>query len=142
MEASPACLTGYRRVIPVSRGDAEGNGPEQSGRVRSMLLPVPKESVIYRALSEGAVLFSLTDEVYFGLNTVGAVVWELLPPATRTFDSLLASLSARYPGVPVAQLRDDVTELLEELTSFGLVTHLPAAGSLPVADEALASRLA
>jgi hypothetical protein len=107
-----------------------------------MLLPVPKESVIYRALSEGAVLFSLADEVYFGLNAVGAVIWELLPPATVTLDDLLAAASARYPDVPCDQLRTDVLELLNELTSFGLVMGGDESSLEHSGDAALATRLA
>lgn len=89
------------------------------------MLPMRNEAVIYRQLSEGAVLFSLTDEVYFGLNAVAAQVWEMLPPAHTSFESLCAELSARHPEVPPGDLRADVTELLTALQSFGLL--IPAA---------------
>jgi hypothetical protein len=89
------------------------------------MLPTRNEAVIYRTLSEGAVLFSLTDEVYFGLNPVAAEVWEMLPPAHKSLDSLCAELAARHPDVPAADLRADVIELLTSLQEFGLL--LPAA---------------
>lgn len=89
------------------------------------MLPTRNEAVIYRTLSEGAVLFSLTDEVYFGLNAVAAEVWEMLPPAHKSLDSLCAELAARHPDVPVADLRADVIELLSSLQEFGLL--VPAA---------------
>jgi hypothetical protein len=85
------------------------------------MLPVPSQSVIYRSLSEGAVLFSTTDEVYFGLNEVGARIWELLPPVSSTLDELVRELSASYPEVELATIRADVVELLSELQSQGLV---------------------
>lgn len=85
------------------------------------MLPTRNETVIYRTLSEGAVLFSLTDEVYFGLNAVAAEVWEMLPPAHKSLDSLCAALAARHPEVPADALRADVVELLSSLESFGLL---------------------
>jgi hypothetical protein len=91
-----------------------------------MLLPTPSESVIYRSLSDGAVLFSLADEVYFGLNAVAAEVWELLPPAHTTLESLVAALIVRHADVPAAKLREDVIELLESLQSFGLLVPASA----------------
>ena len=89
------------------------------------MLPTRNETVIYRTLSEGAVLFSLTDEVYFGLNAVAAEVWEMLPPTHKSLDSLCAELARRHPDIPADQLRADVIELLTSLQSFGLL--LPAA---------------
>jgi hypothetical protein len=90
-----------------------------------MPLPTRHEAVIYRSLSEGAVLFSLTDEVYFGLNAVAAEVWEMLPPAHTSLDSLCAELAARHPEVSAAELRADVIELLTSLQSFGLLIPAP-----------------
>jgi len=89
------------------------------------MLPTRNEAVIYRSLSEGAVLFSLTDEVYFGLNAVAAEVWELLPPAHKSLESLCAELAARHPEISPAELRGDVIELLTSLQSFGLLVPAP-----------------
>ena len=86
-----------------------------------MLLPVPNPEVIYKAVEGGAVLLSTTDEVYYGLNEVGGQIWEHLPPVLRTFDELVATLAARYPGVPVDTIRADVRGLLEVLLGSGLV---------------------
>lgn len=89
------------------------------------MLPGPNPSVIYRSLSEGAVLFCVADEVYFGLNPVGAEVWELLPPAHLTLDALCDTLCARHPDVPADEIRRDVIDLLDSLQSFGLVIPSP-----------------
>lgn len=85
------------------------------------MLPVANPKVIYKALSEGAVLLSTTDEVYFGLNEVGARVWEHLPPVLNTLDELCAEIGAAYPDTDPNTIRADVSELLAELTEYGLV---------------------
>jgi hypothetical protein len=90
-------------------------------------LPVAHPAVIFRALAEGGVIFSTVDEVYFGLNTVGARVWELLPPTSTTLDELIATVAADYPEVDPAMIRGDVVELLAELEQHGLVVRPPAA---------------
>jgi hypothetical protein len=97
------------------------------------MLPVVNPAVVFRALSDGAVLFSTTDEVYFGLNSVGAKIWQLLPPTNRTLDELCAALLKEYPEVAPDTIRSDVTELLEELTVHGLV--LPRETETAAAEE-------
>jgi hypothetical protein len=85
------------------------------------MLPVANPKVIFKSMPDGAVLFSTADEVYFGLNEVGARVWELLPPATHTLDDLCEAVHRQYPTVPVSTIRADVIELLDELAAQGLV---------------------
>lgn len=85
------------------------------------MLPVANPKVIYKALSDGAVLFSTEDEVYFGLNAVGARVWELLPPVSSTLDELCAAVARQYPDVDPGTIRADVTELIAELMSHRLI---------------------
>lgn len=85
------------------------------------MLPIPNPDVIYRSLAEGAVLFSTRDEVYFGLNDVGARVWELLPPAAGTVDEICEVLADRYPDASPATIREDVDDLLAALAEHGLV---------------------
>lgn len=85
------------------------------------MLPIQNPDVIYRTLAEGAVLFSTRDEVYFGLNEVGARVWELLPPARSTIGEVCAELARYYPDVDPHTIREDVMELLAELAEHGLV---------------------
>jgi len=92
------------------------------------LLPIPEGSVVYKAVADGAVLFSGVTEVYFGLNTVGAQIWELLPPATTRLDDLVAEMARRYPDVGVEELRADVVQLLTELEEFQLVVAPARAG--------------
>lgn len=85
------------------------------------MLPVSNPKVIFKALSDGAVLFSTEDEVYFGLNEVGARVWQLLPPRLTTLDELCAVIAGHYPEVDPGVIRQDVTELISELAAHRLV---------------------
>ena len=86
------------------------------------MLPAVNPTVIYKALADGAVLFAPNIEIYFGLNEVGARVWEALPAANGSFDQLCASIGALYPDVPAATIRQDVQELLDDLVRQGLAT--------------------
>ena len=61
------------------------------------MLPVPNPKVLFKSMSDGAVLFSTDNEVYFGLNSVGARVWELLPPSARPSTS---SVLGSRPNIP------------------------------------------
>ncbi|MBA2459853.1 MAG: PqqD family protein [Gemmatimonadales bacterium] len=85
------------------------------------MLPVVNPEVIYQSLDEGGVLFSPKEEVYFGLNAVGAKVWEALPPASRSWEELFSTLETRYPAVDPATLRADARELIDELLEQGLL---------------------
>jgi hypothetical protein len=79
------------------------------------ILPRPHPAVMFREVSDGAVLLQTEDEIYFGLNAVGARVWQMLPPMCATLDELCARLGETYSDVGVDQLRADVVELLDAL---------------------------
>jgi hypothetical protein len=85
-------------------------------------LPVPSPSAVFRLLSDGGVLFSAESEVYFGVNALGARIWELLPPVSMMTGELCAILASQYPDVDAAQLREDVRRFLDDLVANGLVT--------------------
>ena len=91
------------------------------------LLPSPAPGVMFQPLDDGAVLFSPDSEVYFGLNHVGAAIWELLPPETDSVEALCTALAERYPDAAPAALADDVARLLGDLGREGLVVA-PAGG--------------
>ena len=85
-------------------------------------LPVPRRDVIYRRVDGGAVLLSTEQEVYYGLNAVGAYIWEHLPPAFQTLEQLSASLSGVYPEVAAETIQADARELLADLIANGLAS--------------------
>lgn len=102
------------RLVPGSLG--------RSLSSQKRMLPFASPDVVYQPLPDGAVLFHPVQEVYFGLNTVGARTWELLPPRCGTLEQLADELAKSYPEVPREQIRDDVEQLLGELLANGLVT--------------------
>ena len=85
------------------------------------ILPVPSPSAIFRSVAEGGVLFSTDNEIYFGVNAVGARIWDLLPPASATVGDLCATLALSYPEAGEERIRSDVRSFLEELIAHGLV---------------------
>jgi hypothetical protein len=88
---------------------------------RAAPLPVPSPSAIFRLVADGGVLFSTESEIYFGVNALGARIWELLPPANATTGELCSVLASQYPDVSAAQLREDVRHFLDDLMANGLV---------------------
>ncbi|MGQ0766792.1 MAG: PqqD family protein [Gemmatimonadota bacterium] len=84
------------------------------------LLPKPSEAAIFKALPDGGVLFSTTSEVYFGVNAVGARIWELLPPQCTRFEELVARLAVEYKDVTVDIVRADARRFIDQLVSSGL----------------------
>jgi hypothetical protein len=88
------------------------------------MLPTAVPTVIFQKLDEGAVLFAPASELYFGLNEVGVVIWDLLPPKCASLDLLCAIVAARYPDVPFATIQADVTELLDQLVADGLARYV------------------
>jgi hypothetical protein len=83
-------------------------------------LPHPSPSAIFRPLPEGGVVFSTTSEVYFGVNEVGARLWQLLPPVCQTQDEMCRRVATAYPGVDLSLIRRDVTKFIAELVANGL----------------------
>jgi len=86
-----------------------------------MQLPVRNPDVICRTVDGGAVLLDTGHEVYYGLNAVGAFIWEHLPPVCQTLEDMSASLGALYPEVAVEAIRTDARELLDDLLAARLV---------------------
>lgn len=86
-----------------------------------MQLPKKNPDVIFRRVSEGAVLLSTKDEVYFGLNEVGARIWELMTPSLPSVDELCAALSKEYEDIDAETIRTDTVDLIEELTQSGML---------------------
>lgn len=85
------------------------------------VLPLPSPEVAYEPVPGGGVLLDLRSEVYFGLNRLGARVWELLPPARATEEEVVRDLLAAHPGVDGETVRADVRSLLGDLAGHGLV---------------------
>lgn len=87
---------------------------------RNATAPETAPDVVYTRVSEGAVLLSTEEEVYYGLNPVGARVWELLE-AGRSVEEICAQIREEFEGADEATVRDDVDDILEDLAGFGLI---------------------
>jgi hypothetical protein len=64
-------------------------------------------------------ILHLTSGIYYGLNSVGSRVWELIQEP-RPFGELEQVLREEYEVAP-ERLSSDLRELLEKLASAGLV---------------------
>jgi hypothetical protein len=81
--------------------------------------------VLFRLLSDEAVLVNLKTERYLGLNLVGARMWAALtgaPSIQAAFDTLLDEYE-----VDPAELRRDLSEFVDQLLAHHLVEAGPAA---------------
>lgn len=67
---------------------------------------------------EGGVLLHLDTADYFGVNAVGALVWDLADDVT--FADLLAALRARLEDVPET-FEDEIRAFLTEMESRSLL---------------------
>ncbi|HEX5580612.1 MAG TPA: PqqD family protein [Gemmatimonadaceae bacterium] len=83
-------------------------------------LPRPAPEVMCQCFDDGAVLFSTRTEVYYGLNLVGTTVWDLLPDAP-SLDALCEEVRRRHPGAGIAEVRRDISALLDDLLAEGLL---------------------
>jgi len=110
--------------------DARGGGTVVS---EDWLLPRPADSSIFRTLPEGGVLFSTASEVYFGVNAVGARIWSLLPPVSRSFHELCSTLCAEYSDVGEEIIRSDARDFIQHLIASGLAVA-PSSPEEPSSD--------
>ena len=78
-----------------------------------------RPDVVFRQLDKEAVLLDLKSGKYFGLNEVGARVWQLVAEA-RALADILETLSAEY-AEERSVLERDLLELAGELCTRGLV---------------------
>lgn len=85
------------------------------------MLPRPHPGVLFKTVSDGAVLLHVEEEIYFGLNDVGTRIWQLLPPTCLSLEDLCAQLARVYADVAPDVLRADVLELLATLEENQLV---------------------
>lgn len=75
--------------------------------------------VLFRMVSDEAVLVNLNTEVYLGLNPVGARMWSALTDAP-SIDAAYHALLAEYE-VDAARLRADLEDLLGQLLGQQLI---------------------
>ena len=72
-------------------------------------------------LDGDAVILNLNSGVYFGLNPVGARVWELLQQP-RTIDEICGAVRQEFEVEP-ERCQRDLINLIEQMRTQGLVTE-------------------
>ncbi len=80
---------------------------------------IPSE-VIFQVLHEECVLLNMATETYYGLDEVGARMWQLMAEHGEIV-TVLAHLRAYY-DTDEATLRQDLAALIEKLGAEGLIS--------------------
>lgn len=81
---------------------------------------IPSPEVLFRELEGEAVMLDLGSERYYGLDEVGARIWQLLDEH-HDVETVVAQVLSEYE-VEEEQLRSDLADLIENLVDAGLVT--------------------
>ena len=86
-----------------------------------------REGQLSTSLAGEVVILDVERGLYFGLDGVGAKLWDLLQ-APRPVAEIVDRLASQY-DVPRDTLAADVHELLEDLAGRGLIDVDPAPGA-------------
>jgi Coenzyme PQQ synthesis protein D (PqqD) len=81
--------------------------------------PQRRKEIVWRRGDDGVVVLNPNDGNYFSLDEVGGRVWELADGQLTVAE--IAGVLAEEYDAPTAQIGRDVAELLDELSSEGLV---------------------
>lgn len=94
--------------------------------VKRMKNPISKSTIITAVkkqvwcdLAGGAAILDLKSGVYYGLNTVGTRIWDLVQEP-RSVDHVLHTLLEEYDVEP-ERCERDLLALMEELAARGLI---------------------
>lgn len=89
--------------------------------MREERIPFPAGNIVWREVSDGAVLVSPEAGKVRVLNKVGSQVWRLIDGRT-SIATIEETLLRRYDDVPREQLSQDLQQFLSDLASRGLLT--------------------
>src|ERR1700722_9482211 len=81
-------------------------------------------NVLIRFLDQELVLLNLNTEKYFGLDSVGTRIWQLIT-AAPTIDAAYFQLIEEFDVDPET-LRSNLRDLLKQLVEHGLIATQPA----------------
>jgi hypothetical protein len=94
------------------------------------------DAVAWREVDGEFVLISVETTHYYSLNSSGSDAWRILLEGPQTAESIAAALAARH-GLDPTTVRSEVSALLEQLRSEGLIRAEEAAE--PIASGASAA---
>jgi hypothetical protein len=83
-----------------------------------MQIKIP-DDVVFRILGDEAVILNLASGTYFGLDTVGTRMWQLVSEHGST-DKVVETMLEEYE-VEETKLRNDLGDLIQQLCEKGLV---------------------
>ena len=81
-----------------------------------------RDGIVTQQASQTLVLLDVEGGEYYSLNPVGARAWELCD-GSRTVEEVIAIICQEYDA-PGEDIRKDVIELLEDLTSENLLVKV------------------
>src|SRR5205823_10013056 len=85
---------------------------------KEMNLKIP-DDVVFRILGDEAVILNLASGVYFGLDTIGTRMWQLMSEHGST-DKVIETMLDEYE-VEEGQIRSDIDKLIQQLSEKELV---------------------
>lgn len=80
----------------------------------------PAQNQIASKLSSEAIILNLNSGTYYGLNEVGAHIWDLVAQRPHSFDQLRSHLLEEYDVSPEV-CDKDLTAILSELKNAELI---------------------
>ncbi len=87
-------------------------------------IPTKLSSMWTQTPAGGAVLLESSPTLY-KLNTTAFEIWKMID-GQRTVNEICSRMSQVYRGIPVQVLRQDVSELLDQMVEAGLISLLQA----------------
>lgn len=78
------------------------------------------DNVLFQEVDGEAVLLSLDEGCYYGLDEVGTTIWKLIDEEKLEPDQVVARLTEIYE-VETEQAREDLDRFLAELRESGLI---------------------
>ncbi len=91
----------------------------QIGDISSIATISPAQDQIASELGGEAIILNLTSGIYYGLNEVGARIWELIQQPC-SFDDIYQKLVAEYDVEPDI-CKQDLTRILEDMKAACLI---------------------
>ncbi|WP_254568522.1 PqqD family protein [Oscillatoria sp. HE19RPO] len=85
----------------------------------TMQFTIPSH-ILAQELAGEVVLMNIDNEMYYSLNSVGSQIWQLLSDRLD-LETAIEQLLRRF-DIDEATLRQDVTQLVDELVAQGLLT--------------------
>ncbi|MFN8671394.1 MAG: lasso peptide biosynthesis PqqD family chaperone [Candidatus Sericytochromatia bacterium] len=81
---------------------------------------IKNDSLVASELDDGLVMMSLENNSYYGLNSIGKRIWELLDEK-QTYNELIEKLTQEY-DISKEECEKDILELLESLEKEEIIS--------------------